>query len=172
MIIDFHPPKIALYGLQQGRQHPGACYHRFRWKVLIYGEDSQADFYHGTRIRQQAPVTTGPATVFYSTSRHLKDLPFSKFRITDKCIPRIMSLFPRPLKKEKFYSRSRKGKILPTGIHEVLRGSKFEPGKEFGQKRVFFKGLGQTVVLWKQAQNMRGREKEIALGRNPLLLVC
>jgi hypothetical protein len=47
----------------------------------------------------------------------------------------------RPLKNVRFFSRSRKAKILTTGIHRVFRGLKFEPDTEIGQKRAFFKGL-------------------------------
>ena len=47
----------------------------------------------------------------------------------------------RPLKNVQFCSRSRKAKILTTGIHGVFRGLKFEPDTEIGQKRAFFDGL-------------------------------
>jgi len=47
----------------------------------------------------------------------------------------------RPLKNVQFCPRSRKTKILSTGIHLVFRGIKFEFDTEIGQKGVFFKGL-------------------------------
>jgi hypothetical protein len=47
----------------------------------------------------------------------------------------------RPLKNVPFCSRSRKMKILTTGIHEVFRGLKFGSDAGIGQKRTFFKGL-------------------------------
>ena len=47
----------------------------------------------------------------------------------------------RPLKNAQFYSRSRKGKILTTGIPRVFRGLEFELDAEIGQKGEFFKGL-------------------------------
>jgi len=47
----------------------------------------------------------------------------------------------RPLKNVQFCPRSRKTKILTTGIHLVFRGLKFEYDEEIGQKRAFFKGL-------------------------------
>jgi len=48
----------------------------------------------------------------------------------------------RALKKVQFYSRSRKTKILTTGIQLVFRGLKFESDAEIGQKEAFFKALG------------------------------
>jgi hypothetical protein len=55
----------------------------------------------------------------------------------------------RPLKNGQFCSRSRKAKILTTGIYLIFRGLKFEPRRwrdvppdaEIGQKGAFFKGL-------------------------------
>ena len=49
--------------------------------------------------------------------------------------------FKRPLKNIQFCLRSRKAKILTTGIHEVFRGLKFAPDTEIGQKGMFFKGI-------------------------------
>jgi hypothetical protein len=43
-----------------------------------------------------------------------------------------------------FGSRSRKARILTTGIPLVFRGLKFEPDADTGQKRAFFKGLRKT----------------------------
>jgi hypothetical protein len=45
------------------------------------------------------------------------------------------------LKNVQFCSRPRKIKILTTGIHEVVRGLKFETDAEIEQKGAFFKGL-------------------------------
>jgi hypothetical protein len=53
----------------------------------------------------------------------------------------------RPLRNVQFCSRSRKTKILTTGIHIVFRGLKFEPDTEIGQKRVFFKDLGDEQCV-------------------------
>ncbi|SPD75887.1 hypothetical protein PITCH_A780017 [uncultured Desulfobacterium sp.] len=47
----------------------------------------------------------------------------------------------RPLKNGPFYAKSRKTKILTTGIHGVFRGLKFESDAELAQKGAFFKGL-------------------------------
>jgi hypothetical protein len=47
----------------------------------------------------------------------------------------------RPLKNAQFCLRSRKARILTTGIPVVFRGLEFEPDAEIGQKGVFFKGL-------------------------------
>jgi hypothetical protein len=47
----------------------------------------------------------------------------------------------RPLKKAQFCSRSRKARILTTGIPVVFRGLEFESDAEIGQKGTFFKGL-------------------------------
>src|SRR4030042_3650392 len=50
--------------------------------------------------------------------------------------------FPwKPLKNIQFCPRSRKMKILTTGIHLVFRGLKFESDAEIGQKGMFFSGL-------------------------------
>jgi hypothetical protein len=51
------------------------------------------------------------------------------------------SLFKRALKNVQFCSRSRKTKILTTGIHIVFRGLNFESDAEIGQKGMFFKAL-------------------------------
>ena len=48
----------------------------------------------------------------------------------------------RPLKNAQFCSRSRKAKILTTGIYLIFRGLKFESDAEIGQKGAFCKGLG------------------------------
>jgi hypothetical protein len=47
----------------------------------------------------------------------------------------------RPLKNAQFYSRSRKARILTTGIPVVFRGLEFESDDEIVQKGAFFKGL-------------------------------
>jgi hypothetical protein len=47
----------------------------------------------------------------------------------------------RPLKNAQFRSRSRKARILTTGILSVFRGLKFEPDAEIGRKGAFFKSL-------------------------------
>jgi len=47
----------------------------------------------------------------------------------------------RVLKNVQFCSRSRKRKILTTGIHIVFRGLKFESDAEIGQKGMFFIAL-------------------------------
>jgi hypothetical protein len=47
----------------------------------------------------------------------------------------------RPLKNAQFCSRSRKARILTTGIPVVFRGLEFESDAEIGQKGAFFKGL-------------------------------
>ena len=47
----------------------------------------------------------------------------------------------RTLKNVQFCSRSRKTKILTTGIHLVFRGLKFESDAEIGQKGMFLKAL-------------------------------
>ena len=43
----------------------------------------------------------------------------------------------RQFQNVQFCSRSRKAKILTGGIHEVLRGLKFEPDADIGQKGRF-----------------------------------
>jgi hypothetical protein len=48
------------------------------------------------------------------------------------------------LKNAQFYSRSRKTRILTTGIPVVFRGLEFESDAEIGQKGAFFKGLTMT----------------------------
>jgi hypothetical protein len=47
----------------------------------------------------------------------------------------------RPFKNVQFCPRSRKTKILTTGIHLVFRGLKFESDTEIGKKGAIFKGL-------------------------------
>ena len=47
----------------------------------------------------------------------------------------------RPLKNIQFCARSRKTKILATGIHGVFRGLKFESDAEMVQKGTVFNGL-------------------------------
>jgi hypothetical protein len=59
-------------------------------------------------------------------------------------LPTYWIFFPvnkRPLKNTQFCSRSRKARILTTGIPLVFRGSEFDSDAEIGQKRAFFKGL-------------------------------
>jgi hypothetical protein len=53
----------------------------------------------------------------------------------------------RPLKNAQFCSRSRKTRILTTGIPVVFRGLEFEPDAEIGQKGAFFKGLKTIIML-------------------------
>jgi hypothetical protein len=48
------------------------------------------------------------------------------------------------LKNAQFCAKSRKTKILTTGIHGVFRGLKFESDAELVQKGAFFKGLKVT----------------------------
>ena len=48
---------------------------------------------------------------------------------------------PRSLKNAQFSSRSRKARILTSGIPVVFRGLEFESDAEIGQKGAFFKGL-------------------------------
>ena len=55
--------------------------------------------------------------------------------------PTIPINHKRTLKNVQFCSRSRKTKILTTGIHVVFRGLKFEFDAEIGQKGTFFKVL-------------------------------
>ena len=43
----------------------------------------------------------------------------------------------RQFQNVQFCSRSRKAKILTTGIHVVFRGLKFEPDTDIGQKGTF-----------------------------------
>jgi hypothetical protein len=45
--------------------------------------------------------------------------------------------YMRPLKNAQFCSRSRKAKILTTGIPRVFRGLEFEPDAVIGQKGAF-----------------------------------
>ena len=53
------------------------------------------------------------------------------------------------MKNAQFRAKSRKTKILTTGIHGVFRGLKFETDAELVQKRTFFKGLqGLTMTEW------------------------
>jgi hypothetical protein len=52
------------------------------------------------------------------------------------------------LENVQFCPRSRKTKILTTGIHVVFRGLKFKSEAEIGQKGVFFKGL-EKEFQWK-----------------------
>jgi len=47
----------------------------------------------------------------------------------------------RALNKIQFCSRSRKTKILTTGIYGIFRGLKFESDAVIGQKGMFFKAL-------------------------------
>jgi hypothetical protein len=47
----------------------------------------------------------------------------------------------RPFKNIQFWSKSRKARILTTGIPVVFRGLEFESDAEIGQKGAFFKGL-------------------------------
>jgi hypothetical protein len=58
----------------------------------------------------------------------------------------------RPLKNAQFYSRSRKARILTTGIPVVFRGLEFESDAEIEQKGAFFKGLilrfPKRVITW------------------------
>jgi len=49
------------------------------------------------------------------------------------------------LKNVQFCSRSRKTKILTTGIHLVFRGLKFESDEEIGQKGTFLKALASGI---------------------------
>ncbi len=49
----------------------------------------------------------------------------------------------RPLQNVQFCPRSRKTRILTTGILLVFRGVKFESKAEIGQKGTFFKGLSK-----------------------------
>ena len=56
-----------------------------------------------------------------------------------------MRRFTRPLKNAQLCSRSRKAKILTTGIPSVFRGLRFESDAEIGQKSAFFKGLFTSV---------------------------
>jgi hypothetical protein len=51
----------------------------------------------------------------------------------------------RPLKNAQFCSRSRKTKILTTGIRCVFRGLKFESDAEIEQKGAFCKGLERML---------------------------
>ncbi len=51
----------------------------------------------------------------------------------------------RALKRVQFFSRSKKTKILTTGIHVIFRGLKFESDTEIGQKGTFFKALAKTT---------------------------
>ena len=51
------------------------------------------------------------------------------------------------MKNVQFCPRSRKTKILTTGIHLVFRGLKFESDAEIGQKGAFFKGLQERKRL-------------------------
>ena len=53
----------------------------------------------------------------------------------------------RPLKNAQFCSRSRKIKILTTGIYLIFRGLKFESDAEIGQKGAFCKGLEVGMML-------------------------
>jgi len=55
---------------------------------------------------------------------------------------RLIPYGARPLKNVQFCSRSRKARIITTGIPLVFRGLEFEPDAEIGQKGAFFKGLG------------------------------
>jgi hypothetical protein len=57
------------------------------------------------------------------------------------CPPRQNRATLRPLKNAQFCSRSRKARILNTGIPVVFRGLEFESNAEIGQKGAFFKGL-------------------------------
>jgi hypothetical protein len=59
----------------------------------------------------------------------------------------------RPLKNAQFCSRSRKAKILATGIPRVFRGLEFEPDTEIGQKGAFFKGLKEMNPCKAQVLN-------------------
>jgi hypothetical protein len=52
----------------------------------------------------------------------------------------------RPLKNVRFYSRSKKTKILTTVIHLLFRGLEFESDVEIGKKRAFFKGLSLSSI--------------------------
>ncbi len=56
----------------------------------------------------------------------------------------------RALKNVQFCSRSRKAKILTTGIYGIFRGLKFESDAEIGQKGMFFKALSmlQEYIAW------------------------
>jgi hypothetical protein len=47
----------------------------------------------------------------------------------------------RPFKNVHLCSRSRRARILTTGILRVFRGLKPEPDTEIGQREAFFKGL-------------------------------
>jgi hypothetical protein len=51
------------------------------------------------------------------------------------------------LKNVQFWPRSKKARILTTGIPGVFRGLEFEPDAEVGQKGAFFKGL--VTIDWK-----------------------
>ena len=46
-------------------------------------------------------------------------------------------IYLRQFQNVQFCSRSRKAKILTTGIHGVFRGLKFEPDADIGQKGTF-----------------------------------
>jgi glutaredoxin len=67
----------------------------------------------------------------------------------------------RPLKNTQFCSRSRKVKILTTGIPLVFRGLRFESDAEIGQKGAFFKGL--TFTQRKGEVNMENDVKLYSL---------
>jgi len=56
------------------------------------------------------------------------------------------------LKNIHFFSRPRKAKILPAGIHQVFRGLKFEPDTGIGKKEAFFNGFKKNRAVPYTAQ--------------------
>ena len=52
------------------------------------------------------------------------------------------------------------------GIRSVFRGSRFESDEEIGQKRAFFKGLGQDCRAMETGRIMRVEKKTSHEGRN------
>jgi hypothetical protein len=69
------------------------------------------------------------------------DVRRSSFKVRHWFFHSTLDLEPRPLKNAQFWSRSRKAKILTTGIYAIFRGLKFEPDAEIGPKGAFCKGL-------------------------------
>jgi hypothetical protein len=59
----------------------------------------------------------------------------------------LSTIVTGPLKNVDFCPNSRKARILPTGIHAVFRGLKFELDAEVGRKGAFCKGLEEHIPV-------------------------